>query len=127
MKQGNLAFTLNEPLSEQNAAQHMGAIIRDSHIPAYMIAQGLGIPEKNLSRITGQHHKPRRDTLKQLERVEKVFQEALRVLTPKGAFEWLRKANPYLNDVAPIQCLRSEKELEKVLGLLGSIKFGFPA
>jgi uncharacterized protein (DUF2384 family) len=127
MKTTDLATTLKEPLSEENAADHMGAIIHDARIPAYMIAQGLGIPEKNLSRITLRQHKPRRDTLRQLERIQKLVQDALRTLTPKGAFEWLIAPNPFLNDVAPIQCLRSEKELEKVLGVLAAIKFGFPA
>jgi uncharacterized protein (DUF2384 family) len=127
MKTADLVATLNEPLSEENAAEHMGAIIRNSHIPAYMIAQGLGIPERNLNRLTQRRNKPRRDTLRQLERVEKLIQDVLRTLNPKGAFEWLRTPNQYLNDVAPIQCLRSEKELEKVMGILAAIKFGFPA
>ena len=127
MKTIDLVTTLNEPLSEENAAEHMGAILRNSHIPAYMIAQGLGIPEKNLTRVTRRHHKPRRETLRQLGRVATLFHDALQALTPKGAFDWIRTPNPYLNDVAPVQCLRSDKELEKVMGILAAIKFGFPA
>ena len=127
MKHIDMAQTLAEPISAMNAAEHVNAILIGTRIPKHMIAQGLGMPEKNLDRLKAKKHHPRPDTVRQFRRVQVLVEEAFKTLNAKGAVEWLQEPNAYLNDVAPIQCLRSDKELEHVLGLLASIKYGFAA
>lgn len=45
-------------------------------------------------------------------------------MTCEGVKKWLTTPNPYLDDVPPIQHLRSAKELAKTLDALGSIRHG---
>ncbi len=93
-----------------------------------LLAEGVAMPESQLSRMatknTGMLKGP---TIRPLGRIEILVNEAEKVLTPNGVKKWISTPNPYLNDLPPILCLRSDKELEKVLSLLASIGYGFPA
>lgn len=93
-----------------------------------LLAEGIAMPESQLSRMatknTGMLKGP---TIRPLGRIEILVKEAEKVLTPNGVKKWISTPNPYLNDLPPILCLRSDKELEKVLSLLASIGYGFPA
>ena len=92
------------------------------------LAEGVAMPESQLSRMatkeTGVLKGP---TVRPLGRIELLVKEAGKVLTRDGVKKWISTPNPYLNDLPPILCLRSDKELEKVLALLASIGYGFPA
>lgn len=127
MKTNDITTTLSEALSENNVGNHVDSIIRETRLPASMIAMGLGISEKNLNRIRKKRNRPRQESIRPIGRVQTLLEEAYEAMSPKGAVEWLKKPNPYLNDVPPILCLRSDKEMEKVISLLSAIKFGLPA
>ncbi|MGC9366070.1 MAG: antitoxin Xre/MbcA/ParS toxin-binding domain-containing protein [bacterium] len=103
-------------------------IIQNTGVTEKTLAQAIGMSESQLHRMiskkTGSY---RKHTLQPLERIAILVEEARKVLTTSGAKKWLKTPNPYLHDVAPILCLRSDKELEKVLSILASIKYGFPA
>lgn len=66
-------------------------------------------------------------TLSPLTRAAVLIDEASKTLSKEGVHQWLTAPNPYLNDVPPILCLRSEKELEKAKSLLAAVRYGFPA
>lgn len=93
-----------------------------------ILAEGVAMPESQLSRMatkeTGVLKGP---TVRPLERIEILVKEAEKVLTSDGVKKWISTPSPYLNDLPPILCLRSDKELEKVLSLLASIGNGFPS
>ncbi|MFN0116833.1 MAG: antitoxin Xre/MbcA/ParS toxin-binding domain-containing protein [Elusimicrobiota bacterium] len=120
-------FIQHEPLTAENVSDHLITLMKIMDLPAQTIAQGVDVSELQLNRIIKKHHKPRQETVKIFNRIEKVFEEATQAMTEKGAVKWLKTPNPYLNDVAPIKCLRSDKELEKVISLLSAMKYGFPA
>ncbi len=103
-------------------------IIQNTGITEKTLAQAIGMSESQLHRMiskkTGNY---RKNTILSLKRVAILIEKARKTLTTNGAKRWLKTPNPYLYDVAPILCLRSDKELEKVLTVLASIRYGFPA
>lgn len=103
-------------------------IIQNTGVTEKTLAQAIGMSESQLHRmISKKIGSYRKHTIQPLERIAILVEEARKVLTTSGAKKWLKTPNPYLHDVAPILCLRSDKELEKVLSILASIKYGFPA
>jgi uncharacterized protein (DUF2384 family) len=66
-------------------------------------------------------------TLSPLTRAAVLIDAAQKTLSKEGIHLWLTTPNPYLNDVPPILCLRSDKELEKAKSLLAAVRYGFPA
>ncbi|KQC14002.1 MAG: hypothetical protein APR63_06480 [Desulfuromonas sp. SDB] len=103
-------------------------IIQNTGVTEKTLAQAIGMSESQLHRmISKKSGNYRKHTVRPLERIAILVEEARKTLTAKGAKKWLNTPNPYLHDVAPILCLRSDKELEKVLSILASIKYGFPA
>ena len=93
-----------------------------------LLAEGVAMPESQLSRMaTKETGVLKGQTIRPLKRIEILVNEAEKVLTHDGVKKWISTPNPYLNDIPPILCLRSDKELEKVLSLLASIGYGFPA
>ncbi|MCK4524777.1 DUF2384 domain-containing protein, partial [candidate division WOR-3 bacterium] len=93
-----------------------------------ILAQSVAMNESQLSRMTSKKTGSLRErTIHPLKRIAILIDEAQKVLTPNGIKQWINTPNPYLNDVAPILCLRSDKELEKVLSILAAIRYGFPA
>jgi uncharacterized protein (DUF2384 family) len=92
------------------------------------LAHGVDMAESQINRI-----KSARDgyvktyTLTPLTRAAVLIDGARKTFSKEGVHQWLTTPNPYLNDVPPILCLRSDKELEKALSLLAAMRYGFPA
>ncbi len=55
-----------------------------------------------------------------IKEAESVFKTVFRAKT------WLNTNNPYLKNKKPILCTNSQKDFDKVLSMLSSIKLGFP-
>lgn len=92
------------------------------------LAHGVDMAESQISRIrSARVGYVKTYTLTPLTRAAVLIEEACKTLSEGGAKRWLTTPNPYLNDVSPILCLRSEKELEKAKTLLASLRYGFPA
>lgn len=103
-------------------------LIKATGVPERLLAQAVAMAESQLNRMTAKKTGSfKEQTVQPLKRIAILVDEAQKVLTAKGARHWINTPNPYLNDVPPILCLRSDKELEKVLSLLASIRYGFPA
>ncbi|MBI5181863.1 MAG: DUF2384 domain-containing protein [Nitrospirae bacterium] len=103
-------------------------LIKATGVPERLLAQAVAMAESQLNRMTSKRAGSfKEQTVHPLKRIAILIEEAQKVLTPKGVKKWINTPNPYLNDVPPILCLRSDKELEKVLSLLASIRYGFPA
>ncbi len=103
-------------------------LIKATGVPERLLAQAVAMAESQLNRMTSKRAGSfKEQTVHPLKRIAVLVEEAQKVLTAKGARQWINTPNPYLNDVPPILCLRSDKELEKVLSLLASIRYGFPA
>ncbi len=103
-------------------------LLRITGIPEKNLAQGVGIAEAQLNRMASRKiGTVRTPTVVSLKRIATVVDEARKTLSPAGVKHWLSTPNPYLNDVAPILCLRSDKEMDKVVALLSAIRHGFPA
>ncbi len=114
------------------AAKEVRAFINElidaTGVPERRLAQAVDMAESQLSRMaTKKTGLFKEQTIHPLRRIAILVEEAFKVLTPKGVKRWITTPNPYLNDLPPILCLRSDKELEKVLSLLASIRYGFPA
>jgi uncharacterized protein (DUF2384 family) len=118
----------SDKIPAKEVSAFINNIIQDTGITEKTLAQAIGMSESQLHRMiskkTGNY---RKHTILPLERIANLIEEAKKTLTAKGAKNWLKTPNPYLHDVAPILCLRSDKELEKVLSVLASIRYGFPA
>ncbi len=92
------------------------------------LAQGVGMAEAQFNRLASSRGGAvKSQTLFPLRRVALLVEEGLKALSAQGLKRWLREPNAYLDDVPPILCLRSDKELRKVTGLLAAIRYGFPA
>lgn len=103
-------------------------LIKATGVPERLLAQAVAMAESQLNRMTSKRAGSfKEQTVHPLKRIAILVEEAQKVLTAKGTRQWINTPNPYLNDVPPILCLRSDKELEKVLSLLASIRYGFPA
>ena len=92
------------------------------------LAQGVGMAEAQFNRLASSRGGAvKSKTLLPLRRVAALVEEGLKALSKEGLKRWLREPNAYLDDVPPILCLRSDKELRKVTDLLAAIRYGFPA
>ena len=112
----------------KKVSQILHELLRIVAVPKKEIAHGMDIPEAQLNRMaSGRTAAYRPQTLLPLRRLAILIDEGRKTLTEEGLREWLAAPNPYLSDVSPILCLRTDKELEKVLSLLASIRYGFPA
>lgn len=113
-------------------AKEVGSFIRKlmqaTGVSEKILAQAVAMAESQLNRMTSQKSGfIKEQTIHPLKRVAILVEEARKALSNEGVRRWISTPNPYLNDVPPILCLRSDKELEKVLSLLASIRYGFPA
>ena len=112
----------------KDVSRWIQGLLRAIGVSERAAAQGLNIAESQFTRMA--HSKNghyRTSTLEPIERLEKIYKEARETLTETGARRWLTTPNPYLNDVPPVLCLRSDKEMEKVVSLLASVRYGFAA
>jgi len=121
-------FSPKDKISAKEVGKRIRALLLETGVPERAIAQGLALGETYFSRMknrrTGFY---RRQSVTPLERLVQVVEFARTALSEQGIKEWLLDPNPYLNNVPPILCLRSDGEKEKVLSLLGAIRHGFPA
>lgn len=121
-------FPTTEKVKAQDVSARIRVILRDAGVPERSAAQGLGFGETYFSRMknkrTGYY---RRESISPLERLAYVVDFAKNTLSEKGVKNWLLEPNPYLNNVSPVLCLRSDEEMEKVISLLAAIRYGFPA
>ncbi len=115
-------------LSAKDVRCFINELIKTTGATERILAQSVAMNESQLSRMASKKTGSLREkTIHPLKRIAILVEEAQKTLTPNGVKQWLNTANPYLNDVPPILCLRSDKELEKVLSLLAAIRYGFPA
>lgn len=129
---GTLVETLPSEGIAKIPAKKVSAFIRGlieaTGVPARTLAQAVAMAESQLSRMASETAGfVRPETVHPLLRIAILIEEARESLSAEGARRWLVTPNPYLNDVPPILCLRSDKELEKSRSLLASIRYGFPA
>lgn len=122
-------FESKDKVPAEKVSKFIRMVLKTTGIKEKELAQGTAISEAQLNRIAAGSvgHKVRIQTIEPLKRVFTLLETAQKVLSNEGVKDWISKPNPYLNDVPPILCLRSDKELEKVLSLLKSIDYGFPA
>jgi len=114
------------PAKEVNEGIH--EILRTLGVSGRVLAHGLGIAEAQLHRmLTKKTGFYRAQTLAPFYRVAKLVEEARQSLSEPGVKSWLNRPNPYLNNLPPILCVRSDQELGKVVAQLAAIRYGFPA
>jgi len=103
-------------------------LIKSSGVTEKVLAQAVAMSESQLNRMLSKRTgSVKAQTIQPLKRIAVLVEEAQKTLTAEGAKDWLTTPNAYLDDVPPIQHLRSEKELEKALDALAAIRHGFPA
>jgi uncharacterized protein (DUF2384 family) len=118
----------SEKIPAKKVRVYIKELVAYTGVAVRLLAQAVAMSESQLSRMVSKKSGSfREETVHPLRRIAILVEEAKKVLTARGAKRWLNTPNPYLNDVPPILCLRSEKELEKVLSVLASIRYGFPA
>ena len=121
-------FPHRERIQAKEVSGRIRVLLKETGVPERIIAQGLALGETYFSRMknrqTGFY---RWESLHPLERLAEVVQFAKTSLSEKGIRDWLSEPNPYLNNVPPILCLRSDEEMEKVISLLGAIRHGLPS
>lgn len=94
-------------------------------IPDKTFAHLIGISDKTLSRIKNSDAKLSSLSGDRLYRLKKVWQLANKVLeNTENALVWLRRAQPGLNNQAPLDLLDTEPGYEQVQTLLNQIEFG---
>jgi uncharacterized protein (DUF2384 family) len=103
-------------------------ILKTVDISVRILANGLGISETQLNRMASKKKGfYRAQTLMPFHRAARLLKEARQSLTEKGLSFWLNHPHPYLNNLPPIMCLRSDQELDRVITQLGAMRYGFPA
>lgn len=121
-------FPTTEKIKARDVSSRIRVILRDAGVPERSAAQGLALGEAYFSRMknkrTGFY---RHESIIPLERLAYVVDFAKNTLSEKGVKNWLLEPNPYLNNVPPVLCLRSDEEMEKVISLLGAIRHGLPS
>lgn len=115
-------------LPAREVGRFLEKLIELSGVTEKALAQAVAMSESQLNRMLAKRTgSVKGQTIQPLKRIAVLVEEARKTLTVEGAKEWLTTPNPYLDDVPPIQHLRSEKELEKALDVLAAIRHGFPA
>lgn len=115
-------------LPAREVGKFLEQLIQLSGVTEKILAQAVAMSESQLNRmLSNRTGSVKAQTIQPLKRIAVLVEEARQTLTGAGAKEWLTTPNPYLDDVPPIQHLRSEKELAKTLDVLAAIRHGFPA
>ncbi|MBI4591045.1 MAG: DUF2384 domain-containing protein [Candidatus Rokubacteria bacterium] len=115
-------------LPAREVSRFLEQLIELSGVTEKTLAQAVAMSGSQLNRMLSKRTgSVKAQTIQPLRRIAVLVEEAGQTLTGAGAKAWLTTPNPYLDDVPPIQHLRSEKELEKALDVLASIRHGFPA
>lgn len=105
----------------------MSAFIRRlekaSRLPDEALARAAAMPPSTLKRLaairTGSVSARR---LRPLVRVASVVEEARAALPEQAVRAWLTTPNPYLHDLPPIECVRSEEGYQIILAMLAALK-----
>lgn len=88
-------------------------------------AQLMGISDKTLSRIRKSNAKLSSLSGDRLYRLQKIWALANKVFeTPGNALNWLRRAQPGLDNQAPLDLLDTEPGYEQIQTLLNQLEFG---
>ena len=112
----------------KNVSRFIRQLAKVAGVSERTLAQAVTMAESQRSRMAANKKGAvRAQTLYPLRRVALLVEEAGKTLSEPGVKEWLSTPNPYLDDVPPILHVRSDKELEKALSVLASIRHGFPA
>lgn len=115
-------------VSAMIASNQISNICNELRVNGTDLARGLNINEAQLNRMRKKKSGfYRAETLRPFNRMNAVIDLAEKVFTKKGIREWFTTPNPYLNDLPPLLCLRTDKEAEKVHALLTALGHGFPA
>jgi uncharacterized protein (DUF2384 family) len=118
----------NATVEGKNVSRFIRQLAKVAGVSERTLAQAVTMAESQLSRMAANKKGAvRAQTLYPLRRVALLVEEAGKTLSEPGVKEWLSTPNPYLDDVPPILHVRSDKELEKALNVLASIRHGFPA
>ena len=121
------ADTDHGKISAREVSHGIREILKTADIPVRVLANGLGISETQLNRMASRKNGfYRAQTLAPFHRVACLLKEARQSLTEKGMAFWLNHPHPYLNNLPPIMCLRSDQELDRVITQLGAMRYGFP-
>ena len=114
-------------LPAREVGRFIAKLIESSGVTEKALAQAVAMSESQLNRMLSRRTGAvKAQTIQPLKRIAVLIEEARQTLAGAGARQWLTTPNPYLDDVPPIQHLRSEKELEKALDVLAAIRHGFP-
>ena len=94
-------------------------------MPDRTFANLIGISDKTLARIKTSHATLSSLSGDRLYRLKKVWALANKVLeNPANALAWLRRAQPGLNNQAPLDLLDTEPGYEQVQTLLNQLEYG---
>lgn len=125
---GSPAFQGAERVPARDVSHLIHDLIDFTGAPERILAQGIAMPESQFNRLAkGKTGLVKPQTLTPLKRIALLLDEADKSLAKTGVKKWLLSPHPALHDVPPILCLRTDRELEKVLSLLAAIRYGFPA
>lgn len=118
----------NATIASRNVGRFIRRLAKVAGVSERTLAQAVTMAESQLSRMaTNTKGSVKAQTIYPLRRVAVLVEETRKTLSDPGVKEWLSTPNPYLDDVPPILHVRSDKELEKALNVLASIRHGFPA
>ncbi len=124
----NSLFENSNRIPAREVSSLLRRVIRATGAPERVIAQGVDMAESQLNRLISlKQGNVKAQTVRSLNRLAILLDETEKTLSSKGVGKWLITPNTGLDDVPPILCLRTDKELKRVLSLLASIRFGFPA
>ena len=124
----SVPFEGGAAIPARNAAAFVHRLSEAAGVPDRLLAAAALMPEAQLNRLASGRGGPvRPSTLLPLKRVAMLVEEAHETLAPQGARAWLVAPNPYLHNVAPVLCVRSDKELERARAVLAAIRHGCPA
>lgn len=122
------SFSNANKISAKAVSGFIHKVIHVTGAQERLLAQGIAMAESQFNRLaSSKKGSVKARTIEPLKRIAHLLEEAQKAFSTQGLKHWLTTPNPYLHDVPPLLCLRSDKELDKVLSLLASIRYGFPA
>jgi hypothetical protein len=112
----------------KEVAEGIHQVLKVLHVSKRVLAHGLGLSESFLNRmLTRKKGTYKAETLRPLRRAARLIEETQKTLSPEGVPFWLNHPNPYLNNLPPVMCMRSDAEVDRALTQLYAIRYGMPA
>ncbi len=102
-------------------------LLKKFKIPQSVAAKELRLDPDFFTNIQKINRISENKILKSLNRLEAVLLCAKNNLGLKGGGAWLLDSNPFLAGQAPISCIGTDKDADRVCDLLESIGLGLPA